>query len=232
MAVNKQIKLSSSLEDYLEAIFNLSNEGKVARSKDIAELLDVSKSSVTGALKILSERGLVNYKPYDPITLTEHGYAIASTIAKKHDVIKSFFIEVLGVEDSIAQKAACDAEHSLGSEITNKLLDFIEFVSGHTDEGVDFPEQFKKFCSEKKVNAPLQQRELGKPLSNVVSGSTVILASIQAGKELKNRLAAMGMVPNAEIRVLTNNPMGPFVVCVKGSKIMLGRSMVHKIMVR
>ena len=84
MVVLKQNKLSASLEDYLEAIFNLSNAGKAARSKDIANLLGVSKSSVTGALKMLSERGLVDYRPYDPITLTKDGHKIASGIAKKH----------------------------------------------------------------------------------------------------------------------------------------------------
>ena len=65
--------LSSSLEDYLEAIFNLLKESNIARSKDIAESLGVSRASVTGALRVLKEKGLANYKPYDYITLTETG---------------------------------------------------------------------------------------------------------------------------------------------------------------
>ena len=79
MAVKKPAYLSASLEDYLEAIFHLSAQSKVARSKDIAELLEVSRSSVTGALKTLSEKGLVNYKPYGFITLTDIGRAEAQT---------------------------------------------------------------------------------------------------------------------------------------------------------
>lgn len=232
MNSSNNINLSASLEDYLEAIFNLSNKGTVARSKDIAKLLDVSKSSVTGALKVLSEHDLVNYRPYEPITLTDKGRGIAAGIAKKHDVIKSFFVEVLGVDEPIAQNAACKAEHSLGFEITNKLLDFIEFVTGHLDDGLDIPEQFKKFCVDKKeCLTSSKQPCLGKPLSNIVSGQTVTLSCIQGGSELKNRLAAMGMIPKTEITVIANNPIGPFVVSVKGSKIMLGRAMVHKIMV-
>ena len=232
--VKQHDKLSASLEDYLEAIYNLSNSGEVARSKDIAEVLNVTKSSVTGALKTLSERHLVNYKPYGHITLTAKGRNIASEIAKKHDVIKSFFVDVLGVEDKLAQTAACEAEHTLGHEITNRLLDFIEFVTGHDDDGIDFPAQFRKFCAERTAASPQERRssKLGKPLSNIAAGQTVKLLGIHAGTELKGRLAAMGMIPNAAITVVANNPTGPFVVNVKGSKIILGRSMVHKVMVK
>ena len=60
MAMNKEIKLSESLEDYLEIILQLENSHKVARQKDIAETLGVQRGSVTGALKALTERELVN----------------------------------------------------------------------------------------------------------------------------------------------------------------------------
>ena len=65
--------LSSNMEDYLEAIFHISSEKQAARAKDIADRLKVNKSSVTGALRSLSEKGYVNYAPYDIITLTGKG---------------------------------------------------------------------------------------------------------------------------------------------------------------
>ena len=55
----KKVNLSASLEDYLEAIFNLARKTDVARSRDIAEKLDVSKSSVTGALRLLKKKALL-----------------------------------------------------------------------------------------------------------------------------------------------------------------------------
>jgi DtxR family Mn-dependent transcriptional regulator len=138
--------LSSSLEDYLEAIFNLSKESKFARSKDIAKSLSVSRASVTGALRTLKEKGLANYKPYDYVTLTESGRATAAEIAKKHKILKAFFIDVLGIEPNIAQKAACKTEHALGPEIITKLLCFIEFVNHSNENGYDMEDQFQKFC--------------------------------------------------------------------------------------
>jgi len=142
----KSQKLSASLEDYLEAIFNLSGESNVARSKDIAKSLRVSKSSVTGALRILKQKGLANYKPYDYVTLTKAGKAAAAEVVRKHNIIKSFFINVLGIEKDIAQQAACKAEHTLGPEVIAKLLCFIEFVTKNNKNGFNFVGRFKQFC--------------------------------------------------------------------------------------
>ena len=143
----KNYKLSASLEDYLEAILNLGSENNFARSKDIAKLVGVSRASVTGALRVLKKKGLANYKPYDYVTLTESGRAAAGEIVRKHNILKSFFIDVLGVDADVAQKAACKAEHELGSEIIAKLLCFIEFVTQSSKNGYDLADEFQKFCN-------------------------------------------------------------------------------------
>jgi len=142
----KNYNLSASLEDYLEAILNLVRESSFARSRDIAKSLGVSRASVTGALRMLKKKGLANYKPYDYVTLTESGRAAAAEIARKHKILKSFFINVLGVEADVAQQAACKAEHELGPEIIAKLLYFIEFVTHSSDNGFDWADEFQKFC--------------------------------------------------------------------------------------
>lgn len=59
----------------------------------------------------------------------------------------------------------------------------------------------------------------------------VKLVAIDAGQGLRSRLLAMGLVPNVRITVVSNNHPGPFVVSVKGTKMVLGRGMAHKIMV-
>ena len=138
------------MEDYLEAILNLASENNFARSKDIAKSLGVSRASVTGAVRVLKKKGLANYKPYDYVTLTESGRSAAAGIARKHNILKSFFIDVLGVEADVAQQAACKAEHELGPEIIAKLLRFIEFVTQSSKNGYDLADEFQKFC--KRVN--------------------------------------------------------------------------------
>lgn len=145
MVIKVAEKLSASLEDYLEAIYHLTAGQEVARSKDIAEAMKVSRASVTGALKTLSEKGLVHYKPYGYATLTQEGQQIARRVVRRHEVLTRFFEGLLGAEPSTAQAAACRAEHTLGSEITARLMAFIEFVSKAQDEGQDIAQQFKHY---------------------------------------------------------------------------------------
>ena len=76
----------------------------------------------------------------------------------------------------------------------------------------------------------MEQKKV-KPLSTIQSGEKVKLAGIEAGRGLNNRLAAMGLVSNVEITVVSNGHPGPFVISAKGSRMMLGRGMADKIMV-
>ncbi|MHC5084270.1 MAG: metal-dependent transcriptional regulator [Planctomycetota bacterium] len=145
MAIQVSEKLSASLEDYLEAIYHLTAGQGVARSKDIAEAMAVSRASVTGALRSLSEKELVNYKPYGYITLTKKGQRIARRVAHRHEILTRFFEGLLGAKASTAQAAACRAEHTLGSEITARLMAFIDFVSKTQDEGLDIAQQFQNY---------------------------------------------------------------------------------------
>lgn len=69
------------------------------------------------------------------------------------------------------------------------------------------------------------------PLAIVQAGRRVRLVAVDRGHGLQGRLAAMGLVPGVEIKVLRNSMHGPFLVEVKGSRIMLGRGMARKIMV-
>jgi len=71
-----------------------------------------------------------------------------------------------------------------------------------------------------------------RPLSSVKAGNKVVLVRIDAGRGLNSRLASMGLVANTEIRVVSNSHPGPFVIIVKDTRVMLGRGMAHKIMVK
>lgn len=137
------------MEDYLEAILNVADSAGMARSKDIAASVGVARPSVTGALKLLAKKGLVNYRPYGYVALTQAGSAQAAKVAKKHDVIKSFFTEILGVDGPAAQKAACKAEHLLGSAIVSKMGDFTDFAKKQERQGENLMEVLQRFAKAK-----------------------------------------------------------------------------------
>jgi DtxR family Mn-dependent transcriptional regulator len=121
-------------------------------------LLGVSKSSVTGALRLLKEKNLANYEPYGYVTLTRAGQAAAAEVTRKHNILKSFFVKVLGIEAHVAQEAACKVEHALGPAIITKLLHFIEFMTQTDKNGCDVANEFKRFC-EKQVPEKQQRNK-------------------------------------------------------------------------
>lgn len=69
------------------------------------------------------------------------------------------------------------------------------------------------------------------PLCDVVAGKTVRVVSIDAGHGLKNRLAAMGVLPHAPMHIMRNEGAGQIIVSIKNSKVILGRGASHKIFV-
>lgn len=69
------------------------------------------------------------------------------------------------------------------------------------------------------------------PLTHVNEGNLAILKSIDGGRQLRGRLAALGLLPGAQLQVVQNSGQGPFVVAVRGSRIVLGRGMAARISV-
>jgi Fe2+ transport system protein FeoA len=75
------------------------------------------------------------------------------------------------------------------------------------------------------------EAKLPRPLSIVRAGEKVKVVAINAGHGLNSRLASLGILPNVEMTVLSSGHLGPFVVSVKDSRMVLGRGMADKIMV-
>lgn len=118
--------LTSSIEDYLEAILALSEEDKAVRVTDLANRLGVSKASVSEAVGVLKDGGLADQERYGRITLTPQGLAEAKKILRRHQVLRMFLERVLGVSPETAEKEACLMEHAVGPETMQRLVAFLE----------------------------------------------------------------------------------------------------------
>ncbi|MHB8810455.1 MAG: metal-dependent transcriptional regulator [Desulfobulbaceae bacterium] len=143
-------KLSASLEDYIEVIYNLIAEKNCARSKDIAARLEVSGASVTEALRSLAGKGLINYAPYEAITLTNRGRKAAQDVVRRHDALKQFFVEVLDIENDLAEKGACRVEHAAPQPIIDRMINFISYLESCPEEGKELIRNFSVFCRNDK----------------------------------------------------------------------------------
>ncbi len=137
------VQLSASLEDYIETIYHIVEEKQVARAKNIADHLGVSRASVTEALRALSSRGLINYTPYEVITMTEEGRKVAEDVIFRHNTLKNFFIEILAIDEQTAEDGACKIEHSAPPEVIQQMINFTKFLESQPKEGKNLVEQFK-----------------------------------------------------------------------------------------
>ena len=107
--------IRESAEDYLEQILMLLEKKGHARSVDIAAGLNVSKPSVSVAMKKLRENGYITMGEDNCISLTDKGYAITRRIYDRHQVLTRFFVQ-LGVPEDIALEDACRIEHDISEE--------------------------------------------------------------------------------------------------------------------
>ncbi len=142
--MNTKNLLTESQETYLKAIYQIAEQKGAARAKDIAQKLDVRASSVTSALKNLGKMELINYTPYDIITLTRKGKSVAKDMYQRHTALHSFLVDVLGVETREATHAASKMEHSVPRHIIERLVKYSEYVkscgmaTSTWDAGTDF----------------------------------------------------------------------------------------------
>ena len=151
----KPTELSASQEDYLETIFFLSREEGRARPKDIATQMKVRAASVTGALKALAEKGLINYAPYEAATLTEPGREVAARIAVKHEALLHFFTQVLGIPGDEAEEFACTMEHTIPDHILQRLVRFAEYTEKCPGFNASWQESAEAyFCKVQGLDSP------------------------------------------------------------------------------
>ena len=145
-------ELTESMENYLEAILELEKANKVARAKDIADKLQVQRGSVTGALKILHNKGLINYQPYSFITLSDMGKKVAKDIAYRHEVLEDFLTSVLCIDPETASATACRMEHAIDGRTLERLVCFIDYLHLCPRAGRDWLESFITYCKSGDIN--------------------------------------------------------------------------------
>lgn len=221
MSENKQ-KLSEHLEDYLETISSLSSESGNARPTDIANALSVKKPSVTAALNALRERGLVEYEKYKPVSLTKDGKALAENVRKKHKLLSNFFTDVLGVNATEADLAACKMEHALEDSIMRKLMKFLQ--GGGNIMCSSCPNRSASCAASCPHSVAL---------SELSKGERALVLSIK--KDLGNlgTYAGMGLTIGSTVEILRVAPLGdPVIISVHGSEISVRKSQLKNIIVK
>ncbi len=233
--------LSVNMENYLETIFNLVGENAVARAKDISDRLEVSRSSVTGMLQALRERGLVNYERYGFVTLTPEGAAIAGRVARRHEALRDFMVNVLSLDPTEADAAACHMEHGISKNVVDRFIEFADFVQTCPRAGSKWVREFGYRCEESSVSTEHCERCIEQCLDDVRKTArkgmsdtmNVALSELKPGEKgqvekvagqgaIKRRIRDMGVTTGSLVEMVRMAPLGdPIEVKIKGYHLTL-----------
>lgn len=137
--------LTATMEDYLEAIFDLDKDKKAIRVRDIAKRLDVKMPTVTSMLRTLNNRGLVNYEKYEYVALTETGADVGREMRRRHQMLFRFLTAILKIDAKTADDEACKMEHALSVATLESLTDFMEFIQTCPRAGDSWLHYFEEF---------------------------------------------------------------------------------------
>ena len=242
--------VSTSTEDYLEAIFRLIAEKGAARVRDIADALSVHKSTVSWTLKGLAEKGLVNYSRYEITTLTTLGEKIAKDVHRRHEVIGRFLTEILGAGDEAAQTNACRMEHVVDPEIMERLSLLVDYVKRSPAGAGDWIREFQQYAATKAQSPSTRQRRQSQSgvdehgleaiggakktstLDKLQTGQKASVVRVGAAGAVGRRMADMGMVSGTTVEVVKVAPLGdPIEVKVKGYNLSLRKDEAARITV-
>src|SRR3972149_8530507 len=163
--------MSANTEEYLEALYNLTQDGEPASTSNISKRLHITPASVTEMLKKLAENGYVNYSPYQGVTLTPKGFKLAEKMTRKHRLLESFLHDVLHIGNEKVHKEACAMEHALSDETERALCQPLEWPDKCPDDENVIPPCNLGFssCDECRKWGPDNLEGVGRRKANVVS---------------------------------------------------------------
>ena len=202
--MSENIRISSSLEDYLEAIADLIDANGHAHSKELADRLMVKMPSVTNALQALAARDLIVYKPHQPVVLTAAGAQTAAVIRKRHQGLCRFFEEVLVLPHEEADVTACKVEHDIDENVLSKLIFLTDFLAADPD-AVEVRKKLAQKMAELEPPAAPEELVL---LNDLENGQSGVIAHISMSLKGMKKFADMGLVPGVSISLEGRAPLG------------------------
>lgn len=210
---------SSTIQEYLEAIYKLSLKGEV-RPTQIAEVLAVSGPTVTATLRRLESADLVT-RPAGGVALTERGSREAIEVVRRHRLAERFLVDALQLPWETVHEEACLLEHAMSPRVLEALEVFLDNPSvcphGHPIPSV-----------EGILPAPV-----GVPLAGLTAGAEGFVVRVsEDDDEVVAYLGSVGLIPGARVHVLEVAPFdGPMLVVVPGAEHAVSREIAKSVFV-
>lgn len=189
--------LSTSIEDYIKAIYAIEADDSRATTKRLAEKLDVKMASVTGMMKHLAAEGYVRHKSYYGVRLTDKGRGVALDLIRRHRLIELFLSRTLGLSWDEVDADAEVLEHAVSDRLIERIFDYL----GHPE--------FDPHGSPIPGKDGSIQPQRGIPLDQATEGDRGRIVEVADGDpEFLRYLTRLGLTIGSRIRVRRRDPFG------------------------
>lgn len=218
MSPRRSTSLSRSVEDYLKAVYALTERGEPAATSALAEALDIQPASVTGMIKRLDDEGFVEHVPYRGVRLTEAGSREALRIIRRHRVLETYLVDRLGYSWDDVHHEAERLEHAASNELIDRMAAALEDPS-HDPHGAPIPTRAGEIAPTDFVS-----------LANAPEGVALEIKAVQdEDSELLRSMESLGLRPGALITIVSRTPLyGPLSVTVEGDEV-TGEIIAHEL---
>lgn len=204
------VKTTPTTEEYLEIIYMMEAEGKVVKGARLAEIIGVSRPTVTATLRRMTRDGLIRQNAEKVVGLTKRGYTVADTLQRRHRIIERWLTDVLGFDWAKSDAESHRLEHVFSDEVIDRLNELLgrpetcphgNPIPGNQTDG--------------KMAASFQ-------LSQAAEGESVRVTRISEYAEnvgdLLHHLGERGLRPGAEILITEISPINKALTLANGDK--------------
>ncbi len=184
-------------EDYLADIYRLESEGANATTGAVAERRSVSPASATAMFKRLARDGLVTYREYEGVVLTDEGLRVALGVLRRHRLVERFLTDLLRLPWDQVDEIADQMEHALPEVVVDALEALLgsPFTCPH---GYPIPDR----------DGHLHDTTTLCTLADLGAGARATVARVEEHVPgLLAHLEGLGVVPGADVQVLATNPI-------------------------
>lgn len=215
---------SENVEMFLKTLAPLVSNGHRVKTTALAREMDIAPPSVTQMVQKLSERGYLDYKKYQGVTLTEKGEILAARMLRRHQLLETFLEEMLGLSPESASEVACRMEHVITDEVERRIC----AILGLELKGSE-PDSSGSEDLEPKHEVYLDKDYL--PLAGLSSGQTVRIKAIIQDAELTSQLRKKDIMVGQFLQV-TGSDDHTISLDIMGSSTRLDLEMARRIMVK
>jgi len=216
-------KVSSTVEEYLEAIYRLQERDGAAKTTELAKQLKVALGTITNTVESLEKQNLVVHQPYKGVKLTAKGRKIALNVVRRHRLSECLLVDILKLEWGKAHDAACKLEHAFADK---ELIGPLEKALGNPKacpHGNPIP----------SASGELKE-EPSQTLTKLNAGEKGIIIKVtDERQDILQYLGKLGLKPGASLEVQEKAPFdGPLMIRVGDAKFALGHNVASVIWVK